>query len=58
MSGSESCREYLKECQSQNKQNYLSVLTNNFSTVINIVRDIIKLSLLTALIVFVFIMDS
>ena len=54
----ESCREYLKECH-KNKQNYLSVLSNHFTNVIiNIVRGIIKLSLLTALKAFVFIMDS
>ena len=43
---------------SQNKQNYLSVLSNYFTNVINIVRGIIKVSLLTALNAFVFIMDS
>ena len=43
---------------SQNKQNYLSVLSNYFTNVINIVRGIIKVSLLTVLKAFVFIMDS
>ena len=43
---------------SQNNQDYLSVLSNYFTNVINIVRGIIKLSLLTALKAFVFIMDS
>ena len=43
---------------SQNKQNYLSVLSNYFTNVINIVRGIIKVSVLTALNAFVFIMDS
>ena len=43
---------------SQNKQNYLSVLTNYFTKVINIAMGIIKLSLLTALKAFVFILDS
>ena len=56
----ESCREYLISRVSQNKQNYLdlSVLSNYFTNVINIVRGIIKVSLLTALNAFVFIMDS
>ena len=52
----ESCCEY-KECHKINKIIYLFYqffLTN----VINFVRGIIKLSLLTALKVFVFIMDS
>ena len=42
----------------QDKQNYLSVLSNYFTNVINIVKGIIKLSLLTVLKAFVFIMDS
>ena len=42
---------------SQNKQNYLSVLSNYFTNVINIVRGNIKLSLLTAIKAFVFIKD-
>ena len=45
---------------SQNKQNYLSVVffSNHFTNIINIVRGIINLLLLTALKAFVFIMDS
>ena len=53
----ESCREYLISRVSQNKQNYLSVLSNYFTNVINIVRGIIKVSLLTALNAFVFSWD-
>ena len=53
----ESCREYLKECHKINRIIYL-VLSNYFTNVINIVRGIIKVSLLTALNAFVFIMDS
>ena len=53
----ESCREYLKECHKINKIIYLFyqiILLN----VINIVRGILKVSLLTALKAFAFIMDS
>ena len=56
----ESCREYLFKRVSQNKQNYLSVLSNYFTYLIDIVVGIVKLSLLTVLKAFVFIiiMDS
>ena len=43
---------------SQNKQNYSSVLSNYLTNVINIVRGIIKVSLLTVLKALVFIIDS
>ena len=54
----ESCREFLKECHKINKIIYLLKLSNYFTNIINIVRGIIKLSLLTGLKAFVFIMDS